>query len=738
MARYGEPTPRGVAKAYVQAYTSPDDLILVPFCQSAPLIREIQATGRRLLALDFNPVEVLALRMALAPPAEAELLAAFTRLGDAPKAGEPLRQHLEGLYTTPCPRCRHPALAEAFVWDREEAQPVERRYRCPACGDRGSGPVEEGDLMTLEGVESRGLAYWYLADHVAPASCLRPVRRPGGRQTSPHRRTVLRLLDIYTPRNLYALAQILIKMERLFSDSPVLEAMRGALLGCLDVGSALYSADAPDTRPHRLQLPHRYLERNVWECFEKACEELSRREGQIQLAPDLNSFLEEKGEEVHLQVGTLHALSELMGSIRVPLIVAMPPRFDPLFWSLSYLWSGWLYGPRAAKGLEPLLGRRSSDWEWYRRSLQGAFQQAGRVLQPEGHLLLLGRVPSSKQRDALLLAASGAGFTLSHALSDGEEGVQLHFRREPFRIPVTADEDLATRAASLSEGRVTDLLRARGEPTLSPHLRMAAAEALARRGWLPLLTASEEPMSAVEGLWEELEKREAFVHFDDGRWWLHNAGNTAVPLADRVETEVYEILAGTLGIAHKALLRLVCKRFSGPLTPSVTIVEACLRSYGEEFSPGYWRLRADEEAKGREAEIAQVTQVLERLGRRMGYEVEEGEGYDMIWREGEQPVHGFLLRWEARVATAILHSHLEPRAEHQYYVLPQARVELVQAKLAHDPRLGGAMARGNWHFLKYAPLRALAEVKQVTRHDLQRIVGLEPIIEQPKAQIPLF
>ena len=742
LARYGEPTPRGVAAAYVRAYTSPGDLILVPFCQSAPLIREIQATGRRVLALDFNPVGVLSLRMALAPPDRDELLAAFTRLGDAPKAGEPLRQHLQRLYTTPCPRCRRPAIAEAFVWDRERGQPVERRYRCLACGDRGSGPLEEADLRALERVEGRGLAYWYLADRVAPA----PSR---------HRQAVQRLLDLYTPRNLYTLAQILIKMEALFVGSPVIESVKGALLYCLDVGSALFAADAPEVRPRQLRLASQYLERNVWECFGQACERLAHRRTQIRLAPNLDSLLREGRPEgeglVHLQVGTLRALSNRMGSTRIPLILAMPLRLDPLFWSLSYLWNGWLYGPQAAGALESLLGHRSHDWEWYRQSLEGAFHYATKVLRTGGHLLLLGRMAGPDQEAALLLAASGAGLTLTHARSDGEEGVQLHFRRETFRTVVkapvswTGNEDLISRVAPLVEEAVANLLRARGEPTPAPYLRMVAAEVLARRQWLSLLAASEGPLSALEGLWGVLEDAGTFVRFDDGRWWLWDGGEMAPPLADQVEAVVYEILAGTLGIAHGALLRLVCERFPGPLTPEVTIVEACLRSYGEELAPGYWRLAADEEVKSREAQAAKVALSLKQLGRRMGYEARSGQdlgeeksgGYDVIWQEGGQPAHGFILRWRAQVATNIL-SHRGPRAEYQYYVLPQARVGLVRAKLTHDLRLAGAMATGNWRFFKHAPLRALAGAEEMARHDLRRIVGLEPIIEQPEAQIPLF
>jgi hypothetical protein len=747
LARYGDTTAWGVAEAYVRAYSSPDDVVLVSFCQSAPLIREVLSTGRRVLALDFNPVGVLSLRMALAPPSRDQLLAAWTRLGDLPKTGEPLRRHLERLYATRCPRCHRPAVVEEFVWDQEWGQPVERHYRCPACGDRGSGALEETDIVALERIEGRGLAYWYLADRVASGS-------------SSHRQTIQRLLDLYTPRNLYALAQILIKMETLPAGSSVAEALRGALPYCFDAGSALFAADAPEARPRQLRLPLRYLERNVWECLGQACERLAGHRGQVRLAPDLSSLLRAAGGGspplAYLQVGTLRTLSDSMDAGSVPLILVEPPRLDPTFWSLSYLWSGWLYGSRVAAALEPLLGRRPYDWEWYHQSLRGALHHAARLLRPGGDLLLLGQTSGSEQEAALLLAASGAGLTLARALGDGRGGLQLHFRREASRPVVRASAetteparwtgggDLITRSVSLVERALVELLRARGEPTLVAFLRLAAAEALARQQWLSLLCAAEEPLSVLDRIWRAMEEAGTFARFDGGRWWLRVEGDAAPPLADRVEVAAYEILAGTLGITFQALLGRICERFPGSLTPEAASIAACLGSYGGELAPGYWRLAIGQDAKSHQAQAAQVARALGELGRRMGYEVQRDgasggkRGYDFVWQEEGQIAHGFLLRWQAQVATDVLHSRPEPVARHRYLVLPETRVELVRDKMAHDPRLAERMTRGNWHFLKYGAIRRLARAEEVARHDVRRIVGLEPIIEQVEAQIPLF
>jgi hypothetical protein len=174
------------------------------------------------------------------------------------------------------------------------------------------------------------------------------------------------------------------------------------------------------------------------------------------------------------------------------------------------------------------------------------------------------------------------------------------------------------------------------------------------------------------------------------------------------------------------------------------LVEACVRSYGEEFSPGYWRLRAGEAEENQEVWAAQGILLLGKLGQRMGYRVrgtadaDEIRDYDVTWLDDGQIAHGFLLQWHARMAAVLLRPWVASRAEHQYYVLPRARAPLVQARMAHDRRLHGAMLRGDWKFLKDDSLRSLAGAKEVARHDLRRIVGLDPIIEQEEAQIPLF
>lgn len=123
------PIPVGVAIAYATAYTDPGERVLVPYCQGSATVREILSVGRQVVALNFDPLIVLVARTELALPPARELDGAVARLGDSPKQGVPLRRYLADLYATSCPACSRPAVADYFIWDREQGAPIAKFLR---------------------------------------------------------------------------------------------------------------------------------------------------------------------------------------------------------------------------------------------------------------------------------------------------------------------------------------------------------------------------------------------------------------------------------------------------------------------------------------------------------------------------------------------------------------------------------------------------------------------------------
>jgi hypothetical protein len=788
LARYLQPMPAGVATAYVKAWTEPDEIVLDAFCQGETILTEAVQNGRKAIAVGFNPLTVLAVRGRLTlraePQGEAwpdsrQMDAGFTRLRDSPKLGMRLQECLEALYSTPCPACQHPTIADYFVWDREREDPVEKGYRCELCGNEGLAEVEPADLEALDRIETRGFHYWYILDRVASRG-----------QDS--REQAQRLLDLYTPRNLYALASLLIKIEALFPESPLQDAFKLILLTCLDSCSNLYSAE-DRTRPHRLHPPARFLEPNVWRTFEAAYQEarqgspppevrLAKNLEEI-VAPDLFAWAEGELPNTFLEVRTVRSLVRELPEARAALMVVTPPHPDPVFWSLSYLWSGWLLGPQAAASLKPLLGRKQTDWTWYHKAMTVAFRALHRVLQAGGALALVFVAEVSALVEALLLAACGAGFELEGLLyqPDDRDQYRLSFVKiaEPVEVPSTPDLDaLAGEIRRQAMGAAEEVLRERGEPLAFPWLRNAIYERLSLTGHLrQVLAVEEESFSALDFVAEQVEVavQEAgpgLVRLDmtaeEGArpplWWLREPEKAACPLGDRVEETIREILQERPALDRQALEEVLYPRFPGFLTPEETLIEACLESYSEEIAPGKWQLQTEDQGGYREEQRVQGVAQLIKLGQRLGYGVwlnpawrdlagsklasfltiEEVSfdlgplaSFDVLWYE-EGTAHAFVLTAKATLSHFLLKREAEAGEIYRYLVIPAERASLVDFKLRRNPLLREAVADGHWQIVKYCHLAWLVEAEGIDRHDLKKIVGLEPIIEQAEAQIPLF
>jgi len=799
LAHYVQPMPVGVATAYLEAYTSPGQIVLDPFCQSPTLVTEVAATGRKIIAANFNPVLALLVRGQLGLPEPRELDAATTRLGDSLKLGVPLREHLDSLYATSCPQCHQTTIADYFLWDREASEPAEKGYHCQSCGSEGQAPVELGERETSSGIERRGFHYHYVLDRLAPPG---DEGRKAGRK----------LLDLYTLRNLYALTNLLIKIETLFADSPLQETLKLLLLTCLDSCSNLYASPQAWLRPRRLHPPPRFVERNVWRAFEEARAQLSQltSSSAVHLAtgvsqitsPDLLSLSETDGRPPNALVEplTVRRLSQVLPEDSISLIITAPPRLAPVFWSLSYLWSGWLFGREKAAALRPLLKRKKNDWDWYQRVMNSTFRALRRALQARGRLVLIFATEGLAFMEALFIAASLAGFELEGASFQPDEVTarkmsyyHLSFAKGEGPLAALPPEDEGNLAIKLQREASTamqNVLRQRGEPLTYEWLHLAAYRHLSAKGYLrramavsPFDFVSRQVETVLEGVeggaivrWEETEEGEGWPQL----WWLREPGKVSPLLSDRVEEAVWETLCEKPTLSAEALAAAIYPRFPGLLTPAAELIEACLKSYTYEIGPDHWQLRPEDQPENRERQRCQGVANLVKLGQRLGYGVElsraweggtlmdllrnEAPGveppspFDVLWHEDKEVRYAFVLLSMAALGLIPWHkddmpfdhpfdpstglrasfAHGKGEGINCYLVIPEERGGLASFKLDRSPWLRQAMVTGHWQFIKYRHLSQLVSATEIGRHDLKKIVGLRPIIEQDKAQIPLF
>jgi hypothetical protein len=731
------PVPAGVAEAYASAYTEPGEQVLVPYCQGPVAVREILSAGRQPLAVNFDPLLALLVGVELAVPEKQDLDAALVRLGDSPKQGATLRRYLLGLYATACPACSRPAVADYFIWDKESGEPMAKYVRCTACDWDGQAAMEAEDWERMGEVADQGLHYHYVLDRISP----------------PERRGTLRarlefLLELYSPRNLYALAQLTIKIDSLPADDELRGALQVLLLDCLDRCSFLAPLPTSKARRRGLARPGRFLERNVWRAFEEAATRLlaSARRPVTGLAPTLEAYLAAEGEWLGcIGTGQVRSLARALPHRSQRLILTSPPALDSSVWSLSYLWGAWLLGAEAVAPLRPLLRQRTPDPAWYTRVMAASLATLADLLRDDGRLVLVLTGQRQAVVEALVLAAAQARLGVTSLVQRGGD-YRLELAAAYAQQATPSRDALEVQIRQVAVAAVADTIRARGEPVPWPTLHAAIYQRLAETGLLERAAEPEavdaSPLDMVRDQVRAAMDDPALVSIfavesDEEQWWLADPGELARPLCDRVEAVAYQVLQDALALTEEDFCQRVYAQFPGSRTPDATLVATCLRTYGGQPTPGYWQLRQEDQPAVRQAEQAAIVESLLTLGRRLGYQAEARTPFDATWFEGQRVQAVFSVRWQAMVSEVLALSDRIVGAR-PYLVIPGGRAALASYKLARNPLWQRAMDEHGWWFIKYRHVRQLAERPEVDEYALRAIVGLDPVVERETAQLPLF
>jgi hypothetical protein len=684
-------------------------------------------------------------RSALVPLPDHDLDAAVAHLGDSLKQGIPLRSYLEGLYSTTCPACLRPAVADFFVWDREQDAPAEKHVRCSGCDWDGRADVGTEDRARLASVPVQEMHYHYVLDRVAPRG-----------QDGAIRTRLESLLQLYSPRNLYALAELTRKIEGFFPGGPQHQALTIMLLDCLDRCSSLAPVPGSKARQRGLSRPRRFVERNVWHAFEEAIGRLRGHPGSETLT--LSDTLEEfqtlgPDWDGLVAEGLVRDLPRYVPPRYIHLIVLSPPALDSAVWSLSYLWAAWLLGAEAAAPLRPLLRQRTPDPAWYARVMSGSMRTLAGLLRDEGRLVLVLTGQRPVVVEALLLAASSARLGVASLVQSGS-----NYRLEltptfPELPPAGEDRAVAVSEvafeAQIREAAVAaacEAIRVRGEPLPWPTLHAAIYKCLAEVGLLARTQDSEETApSGLDFVAEQVESAledaslERVEKRDDGEtlWWLTDPSGAESPLSDRVEVAAYEILRDSLSMKEADFDISIFEQFPGILTPEAELVAVCLRAYGAESSPGYWQIRSEDLREARRAERETMIRSLLALGEKLGYRAEARLPFDVAWLKDGQVQAVFAVRWMAALCDVLA---LEDSAVdvQPYMVIPGGRSALVSHKLSRNPLWQQAADEGGWRFIKYRHVRQLVDQSDINEYALQTIIGLDPIVEKEQAQLSLF
>lgn len=501
------------------------------------------------------------------------------------------------------------------------------------------------------------------------------------------------LLDLYTPRNLYALQTIANKIDAEFREPSLAAVFRLALAACLLPGSRLngYPGRVASLRisgGHVRQPASRHQrEVNVWRLFEAAVHDvrtaiaaLGRDRRPARFAADLD----ELGGVGAANVLWIRCRPAVVGQYLPPdgvdLVLGSPPpagSVDEM--SFEYLATAWLLGREAAETLrlEPLFGATQGAGEPAEATaMRHAMASAAGALKPGGWCNLL--IEGSDLDRVLAAAVAGAAAELElvdvvhrDSVRSGE-AMALHFRKtsaedrlrrviEPTPLQLGAEDGHLTypELAEAIDRAATALLRRRGEPAGLLRVGAAVLVELQRSGLLARLAASRGPGPEAsdtppeEGtaadrpergpnllatlLREELAREDhpSLVRLGDaGRplWWLRRPELDEAPLADRVEWSTFSVLTTAGRLDENAFLERIYVLFPGLEAPDEELVRACLAAYASVGEKGL--LRTEETLSDRQEDHARLIGTLVDYGHRLGLRAWVGK------REHDRPYAG--------------------------------------------------------------------------------------------------
>jgi hypothetical protein len=716
--------PQGVIGAWAAENTSPGSLILDPLGAHPLLAVEAAASGRRVLMARNNPILWLLLESICRAPGSDHLWRVLSPILVSRRAEESMEDHLRGLYATPCAGCGQMIQPQGFVWERGGAQPISRVYSCPHCGDEGEREISPYDLQNLERLGNLRL-------HRARA--FQRVLQGGEYEQA----SIEAALDCYLPRALYVCMSLANRMEQLEWRKEDKLLMQAMLLLVFDDATSLWHWPGRGQYHFQLSVPAKFLEKNLWLTLESAPERWGRYASTIPITywPKLP---EEHGG-ICLYNRRQPDKHNLFQQELPAAVLSVFPRPNQAFWTLSAMWSGWLWGRKAVTPMRSALARRRYDWRWFALALEAALGDLCDAI-PAG-TPMFGLLPQAAPNHllGLLAGAHASGFELS--------GFAANLSEELYQCLWLAGEPAQSPGRPMVQSNLRDFLLARGEPARLPAILSDYLARLAMQNSLPvdIQNLEETYFSQLQQTVSDTLRNPRFAQEystpqGGSKWGLADPKSSQKPVSERME----EIILNTLWEHPQLLLQelelQVFKSLPGRLTPETDDLRLCLQSYAEEDedTPALFHLRPNEARAVRQADRSEMAALLEKRARSLKLDFALEDDWQMVWKDAQgKELHRYYLLNSAIISALVLDTTQNISAQ-KILVFPGSRSRWLQHRLQEDPRLKTALDDGRWHLMKYRYLRWLAAQEENSLARWESLLDGDPPLEEPSDQFQLF
>ncbi len=394
--------------------------IFDPFCSHPLLPIELAQETHKVFTCCNNPVIKTILKaLALALP-ERDIREILNKFGREKRGEVTLKEFLLSLYKTTCSTCRTEVTVSRYLWEREPLRMVHKVFFCPTCDAIHEEEVNEEDLHAADSIAKQPLPLKWAFNRLG-------VVLGSGND-------VLKdAIGLYTHRALLALFTLINRLEALQVEESTKTILRGlAICGC-DGGTGFWneSGDTPSLK--QLIKPATFIEYNIWQYMENSVGYFTRRCGSTMVCeyPEMP-----KRNGICVFNDRARSAFPLPEALKVGSIIMQLPRINPVFLTLSGLWTGWIFGQERIRMMQGVFHTRDYDWQWQSRALIPSFSVLSRFL-PGVPCLAQDADATNGSILADGIASQGAGWVMNwHTFDPQGSGIYFELEKMSFD-PVT-------------------------------------------------------------------------------------------------------------------------------------------------------------------------------------------------------------------------------------------------------------------------------------------------------------
>jgi DNA modification methylase len=752
MHKYWARKPHNVVAEYIKHYSKEGDIVLDPFAGSGVTAIEAIKLGRKAIAIDLDPMSTFITKMTALPVDVEKFSNTFNEIGKSEK------NKINKLYETECKKCKSVAIAEAFVWEKDN--PKEIRYNCKCSKETLWKKFDENDKSKLKEIDNTIIRYWYPQNELIWNS---RVNASKGEKVS----------DLFTKRNIIGLSSLLNEIENI-KDDKIKNLFKFVFTSSLAQASKIipfmggFKSGGPSWKVRGFWIPEKRFELNVWNCFENRYKKILRGKeesnNEIKLFKEAKNFDDIKNRaNIFIKNFNTLELEKILPPNSVDYVFTDPPYGDAIpYLELNYLWSSWLkltpnFDDEIIISDSPV---RSKTPEIYDRMLKAAFNQIFRVLKNGKYMTVTFHNTDIGVWNSIINACIYAGFELEKivyqppAHTSSKAGLApygsavgdyyIRFRKPEKSKQNNVQEVSVERYKRVVLQEAKRILAERGEPTPYTFILNGIIVELKREG--ALLGGKQNPDDIMK---EFLNKEFVLIDAKDEKgnivgqkWWLKNIHDVPylelIPLKDRVETAVIEVLRRKVKASFDDILQEIFIKFPNALTPETQDIKQILEEYAKPTKDGNWMLK--DSVKARESEHSKMIYYLALLGIKLGYKVwigskEQGDSYsnqqlsklvtikspkfrfvpslqqsrvrqiDVLWIEEDNVIrYIFEIENTTAITEAIVRgSNIPSELVKRVIIIPKERETLLYRKMV-DPILSENIEKFGWKFIFYDDL----------------------------------